>query len=202
MKKVIIVILISLNALYAYTQDIYLTGKYIEELKNPFSFLTKKTKKINICSDNKNIILTVKNNLKKDSLLSIYNKREVSQYKVQNKSIQNVMRKYFEDTYFVNISKEKCNVSINILDGNVNLNFIKHNDIAHLYIIDVSLKVEVITKEGSFIENVKLNHTLGKSKDYELTLTMNDFYILDEEKTTIKILETIIQNILVQKVKL
>lgn len=197
MKKIVLMMSIGLSILFSNTQKIELTGKSLKELKNPFNFLREKKNTIGIFAKDKVVVLEVESNYND---FEKYNSQNgITEYSLNNKDVINIEKEFYSDEYKNILIGDKCNIEINILKGNVELIYNTENEINHLTSIKVKLEIKIFVNGVETIETLEMDHRLDIPKDYENTITANDFFILKEKETVETIIERIINKILLTK---
>lgn len=189
--KIVLFTLFASMSLFA-TTAIELSGKYSQELGNPFRvLLEKKEKSINIFSEDKKVKLEVESNLDNNSIYNIHLKHNKS-YLLDNKSIENVLKNYYGEEY--NIINKKGNIEVNVLSGKVFLTYSDdgNSQISHINAVEVELNIELVKNGLKTLKTIKLDNSLGKEgSNYSLSLTSEDF-----KNIKLTILDELIENII------
>lgn len=189
MKKIISAFFVFSSIVFAST--IELTGKYSEELSNPFrALLEQKNQTISIYSNDNNVELEVESNLDNNSIYNIH-LQHPKKYILKNKTVENVVEDYYSEEY--KVLHEKGDIELNVLSGKVFITYTEeeNNQINLISKVEVELDIEIINKGKKTIKTVKLDNSLGKKgKNYSWAITFSDF-----KNITIKTLNSIVTSI-------
>lgn len=191
MKKIISAFFVFSSIVFAST--IELTGKYSQELGNPFrALLEKKNETVKIYSKDNNVELEVESNLDNNSIYNIH-LQHPKKYILKNKTIENVVEDYYSEEY--KVLYEKGDIELNVLSGKVFITYIEeeNNQINNLINkVEVELDIEIINKGKKTLKTVKLDNNLGKKgKNYSGAIVLSDF-----KNITIKTLSSIVTSII------
>ncbi|MFY9088787.1 hypothetical protein [Arcobacter aquimarinus] len=158
---------------FASENSVVLNGSSLERIKNPFSFLTPKSKVI-INSIDKKIIIPVETDL---SNRNQYHNIVPKEFVINNSEIENIVKIYLEDKREVPYKT----ITVELLSGKINILFNEFEDERIYTLSDVILDLEFkIIKDGvATIKKSSMNKTFGnEAKDFRLTLTTDDFNLL------------------------
>lgn len=179
MKKILCLLFLSFSLIFAET--ISLSGDYAKnDLSNPFKvLLEKKEKTISVNAENKDVVLKVENDLD-ESKYAGFLKNYPKEVIFKNDSIVNVLKAYYQQDYFVDV-KEKADITVNVLKGNILLEHFFHDD----DLFNPSLRKIIVTIDVEFIKNgmrriqtFTMDHKLNKEDTaYKKTLRTEDFKI-------------------------
>lgn len=175
MKKITMIFLVSVVALFANTETMELTGEYSEQLGNPFKKILNenKTKVINIYSEDKDVVLKVEDNLSLGgrSILdsSVNHPDEIV---LKNKSVENVVEDFYSEDYIVKHSNVDA-VVVNVESGTVSLTYNDDDNtqIHHL----ISMEVKLLVSVNGVEKEIVMDHKLGKEVGYKGFITTDDF---------------------------
>lgn len=180
-NKLLLTLSLFVSLSFGNIETISLTGEYAKnDLSNPFKvLLEKKEKTISVNAENKDVVLKVENDLdesKYASFLKNYPKEVI----FKNDSIVNVLKAYYQQDYFVDV-KEKADITVNVLKGNILLEHFFHDDDLFnpsLRKITVTIDVEFIKNGMRRIQTFTMDHKLNKEDTaYKRTLRTEDFKI-------------------------
>jgi hypothetical protein len=181
MKKISFAFLLTTSLLFASNNVIELSGKYSENLGNPFrALLEKKDKEISIFSQNKEVVLKVESNLDNDS---IYNMRleHPKTFILKNKSVENIVEDYYAEEY--KVLHKKGGVEVNVLSGKVILDYMNmenNQQIHNLKKVEVELNVEINKNGVKTTKTILMDNKLGiTSKNFKWSIVSSDFKNLD-----------------------
>lgn len=194
MKKIILITLFSVAALFAQTETINLTGKYSEQLGNPFKRVlnTNKTETKNIFSETKDVVLKVDSNLENKNF-TIKNQHPNSII-LKNKSVENVVEDFYSEDFIVNRAADNA-VAVNILKGSVYLTYTNEEENGALIGVEVKLTVSVNGKEKEIV----MDQNVEKPVAYRGHVTADDF---DFNKVSLtETVNEIIENIIYKGLK-
>ncbi len=173
MKKIILLMLTIIS--FATANTIVLTGEYLKEIKNPFNFL-EKNNEVTIHPLKKEYILNVTNNLSKKEIYEydLSKKNIPSEYKMNNSSLEKITDVFLKDNKRISAG----NVSIELEDGNISLEYIENEEHEFHIILNnivVSLRIKLIIDRKEIYLNIEMDKKLGNTiKDIKNTITFND----------------------------
>lgn len=196
MKKIISAFFVFSSIVFAST--IELTGKYSQELGNPYRvLLEKKNKSIEIYSESKSVKLKVESNLDSNSIYNLQ-LQHPKEYVFNNKTIENVLKNYYGEEF--NIVNKKGNIELNVLSGRVILTYLdnENSQINHINKVEVELTVELIKNDKKIQKTILMDDTLGITGDnYNWTIRKTFDFSIKSLNSTI---EEIIEHILYRKI--
>lgn len=196
MRRIIFLTFFSVAALFGKTETIELTGKYSEQLGNPFKRVLNinKSKTINIYSENKDVVLKVNSNLESGNFIVNYQ----HPYKIvlKNKSVEKVVEDFYSEDFIIKHSKSNA-INVNVVSGSVYLTYgdERTNGINHLIGIEVNLLISVNGKEMK----ITMNHNVEKPVAYRGQITSDDFNL--NIFSLLDSAEEIIENIIYKGIK-
>ncbi len=180
-KKLLLTLSLLVSLSFGNIETISLSGDYAKnDLSNPFKvLLEKKEKTISVNAENKDVVLKVENDLD-ESKYAGFLKNYPKEVIFKNDSIVNVLKAYYQQDYFVNV-KEKADITVNVLKGNILLEHFFHDD----DLFNPSLRKIIVTIDVEFIKNgmrriqtFTMDHKLNKEDTaYKKTLRTEDFKI-------------------------
>ncbi len=180
-KKLLLTLSLLVSLSFGNIETISLSGDYAKnDLSNPFKvLLEKKEKTISVNAENKDVVLKVENDLD-ESKYAGFLKNYPKEVIFKNDSIVNVLKAYYQQDYFVDV-KEKADITVNVLKGNILLEHFFHDD----DLFNPSLRKIIVTIDVEFIKNgmrriqtFTMDHKLNKEDTaYKKTLRTEDFKI-------------------------
>lgn len=191
MGKVIAIFLFSFSIVLA-SNSLELTGEYSKQFGNPYRvLLEKKDKKINVFSEDKDIVLKVESNLDKFNFQTKV--QHPQEFILKNKTLERVLYNFYAEEF--NVYYEKSNsIKANVLSGKIELNYnnVEHQSIPHLNSVAVEVVVEIEKNGQKEVKTIKMDNRLGKNgSNYDWTIRLSlDF----STKQLDSIIKEIIEN--------